>query len=216
MSRCSSLLFALAMATMVCSASPPGPSGGALCAETLAKLGSKLKSTRTLKSLFVHTLVAKSLHQTEREEGTLVLARGGKMRWDYSIPSGKLAWADGKKSYLYTPEDRQVLIQPLDASLPIRLLMGTADLSRECRCVGATRLAGETTLSLEMLDGEAGIRDLTLRMEDRRGVVTYLAYKDALGNEISLAFTEIEVDAAIPDSAFKIPVPKGARVIENP
>jgi outer membrane lipoprotein-sorting protein len=205
------LALALALSQHPGVAAEKGP-----CGDNLARLSSVYRSAKTLKARFVHSLEAPALNQSEREEGILTLARGGKMRWDYSVPQGKLAWADGKKSYLYLPEDRQVLVQPLEGSLPVRLLMGTADLDKECRCKGAVRLAGETDLSLEMVDATVGIRDLTVKVEDRRGVVTFLAYKDPLGNQIALTFSDIEVDAPVPDSAFKIPIPKGARVIENP
>jgi len=138
------------------------------------------------------------------------------MLWEYTSPPGKVAWADGKKSYLYTPEDRQVLIQPLDESLPVRLLMGTADLAKECRCQGVRTLGGELEISLDMADASQGIRNLTVRVEERRGVVTSLAYQDPLGNQIAFAFTEIQVDVPVPESAFKVAIPRGARVIENP
>ena len=211
------LLACLVLGSVLAIGHPPGIAAErGPCGDILARLSSVYRSARTLKARFVHTLEAPALNQSEREEGTLTLTRGGKMRWDYSIPRGKLAWADGKKSYLYLPEDRQVLVQPLEGSLPVRLLMGTADLEKECRCKGAARLAGEMDLSLEMVDSTAGIRDLAVKVEDRRSVVTFLAYKDPLGNQIALTFSDIEVDAPVPDSTFKIPIPKGARVIENP
>lgn len=207
----------LALASLLLFAPVTGSgTDGKACSGTLSRLASAYRSARTLRAHFVHTLEAPALNQAEREEGTLTLARGGRMRWDYTVPKGKLAWADGKKSYLYLPEDRQVLVQPLEGTLPVRLLTGTADLERECRCLAAVPRNGEMDLSLEMVDASAGVRDLTLKVEDRRGVVTFLAYKDPLGNRIAFTFTGIEVDAAVPEATFKIPIPKGAKVIENP
>ena len=209
-------LFSLLLCAVCLSWGAALPATGDASGGTLRRLGETYRNIRTLRARFVHTLDAPSLNQHEREEGTLLLAKGGKMRWEYSRPEGKLAWADGKKSYLLLPEEREVLVQPLGKDLPVRLLMGDADLSRECTCTGFRKLQGEAELTLEVADAELGLRDLTLRVEEGRGVVTHLAYRDPLGNRVAFAFTDIEVDAPVSEASFKIPIPKGYRVIENP
>lgn len=212
MRRTAALALALAAAfSQVSAPGDPGPCGGAL-----ARVEAAYRTARTLRARFVHTLDAPTLNQHEREEGTLLLAKGGRMRWEYARPAGKLAWADGKKCFLLLPEEREVLAQPLGKDFPVRLLLGTADLARECTCTGFKKLQGETELTLDVGDPELGVRDLALRVEDRRGVVTSLAYRDPLGNRVAFTFTDIEVDATIPDTAFKVSIPKGYRVIENP
>lgn len=206
----------LALSLAVASSQVAVPGEPAPCGGALSRVEAVYRAVRTFRARFIHTLDAPTLNQHEREEGTLLLAKGGRMRWEYARPAGKLAWADGAKSYLLLPEEHEVLVQPLGKDLPVRLLLGTADLAHECTCTGFRKLQGEIELTLEVADPDLGIRDLVLRVEDHRGVVTSLTYRDPLGNRVTFTFTEIEVDAAIPDSAFKVALPRGLKVIENP
>ena len=71
------------------------------------------------------------------ESGTLTLRKPGRMRWDYSMPSGKLFLSDGKNVYLYTPQNGRVertkLKDTEDMRAPLAFLLGKLDFSREFR-----------------------------------------------------------------------------------
>lgn len=71
------------------------------------------------------------------ESGQLTLRKPGRMRWDYSVPYGKLFLSDGKNVYLYTPEAKRVERMPLkqteDMRAPLAFLLGKLDFGREFR-----------------------------------------------------------------------------------
>ncbi len=71
------------------------------------------------------------------ESGELTLRKPGRMRWDYTTPSGKLFLSDGKDVYLYTPEAHKVEKTKLKASedmrAPLAFLLGKLDFSKEFR-----------------------------------------------------------------------------------
>src|SRR5947209_3612447 len=80
---------------------------------------------------FTQTVESPGLPRPQIEKGTVYLLRPGRMRWAYDVPRGKLAVADGRRTYVYLPEERQVLVAPLDqegARSGLSFLLGRADL----------------------------------------------------------------------------------------
>jgi len=84
------------------------------------------------KTLQVHFVESYTVQGRARksESGELTLRKPGRMRWDYSTPSGKLFVSDGKDVYLYTPEAHRVEKTKLKASddmrAPLAFLLGQA------------------------------------------------------------------------------------------
>ena len=60
----------------------------------IGEVESSYRGVRSWKADFVE--VYRAGDRERRESGTVVLARGGKMRWDYRHPESKLFLADGK------------------------------------------------------------------------------------------------------------------------
>lgn len=74
---------------------------------------------------------------TRSETGTLSLRKPGRMRWDYTVPEGKLFLTDGKFVYFYNPVTSQVSRSKLkesdDMRAPLAFLMGRLDFRRDFR-----------------------------------------------------------------------------------
>jgi outer membrane lipoprotein carrier protein len=72
--------------------------------------------------------------RTRVESGTVIFARGGRMRWDYGGPSKKIFLSDGKEVLLYLPAQNQLNRSSLKASedfrVPFRLLLSRLDLGK--------------------------------------------------------------------------------------
>jgi outer membrane lipoprotein carrier protein len=91
------------------------------------------------KTLQVHFVESYSVQGRERksESGELTLRKPGRMRWDYSAPSGKLFVSDGKDVYLYTPDAHRVEKAKLKASedmrAPLAFLLGKLDFGKDFR-----------------------------------------------------------------------------------
>lgn len=69
------------------------------------------------------------------ESGTLLIAKPGRMRWDYSKPAGKFFLTDGKLAYYYSPNSRQVMRSKIkdseDLRAPLAFLIGQLDFQRD-------------------------------------------------------------------------------------
>jgi outer membrane lipoprotein carrier protein len=91
------------------------------------------------KTLQVHFVESYSVqgHERKSESGELTLRKPGRMRWDYSAPSGKLFVSDGKDVYLYTPDAHRVEKAKLKASedmrAPLAFLLGKLDFAKDFR-----------------------------------------------------------------------------------
>lgn len=91
------------------------------------------------KTLQVHFVESYSVQGRARksESGGLTLRKPGRMRWDYTAPSGKLFLSDGKDVYLYTPESHRVEKTKLKASedmrAPLAFLLGKLDFAKDFR-----------------------------------------------------------------------------------
>ncbi len=91
------------------------------------------------KTLQVHFVESYTVQGRARksESGELTLRKPGRMRWDYTEPSGKLFISDGKDVYLYTPEAHRVEKTKLKASddmrAPLAFLLGKLDFAKDFR-----------------------------------------------------------------------------------
>jgi outer membrane lipoprotein carrier protein len=155
------------------------------------------------------------LDQNEVEEGTVTLAPGGRMRWEYTRPAGKLAVADGKTSTLYLPENREAFVQPLDPGGPLlfRLLAGQVKLEEELVCEGVTAQGDRAVMDLRLIKRDAEVQRVEVTIVAATGQVVQVRYKDPLGNEVSLALSDIQRPVSAPESSFLFKVPPGTRII---
>jgi len=191
------------------------PPGQDLCLKTLDRLALRHEGFQTLKARFVSTLRAPALDQREREEGSVLLARGGYSLWEYDAPEGKRAWSDGVNSHMYLPGEHQVLVMPLEHSLPALLLLGEADIRDVVSCDGAYELEGRITMTLALKRRDPSIRNLTVEVDTADSGVRLLSYEDALGNQISFAFSDVRWNEPVSPDVFRIPIPENARILRQ-
>ncbi len=208
------VLLGLATAALPAQSPPPG-----VCGEAFQRLAKACRLEAPLKAHFRHTLTAPALNQTEVEEGSLVLAPGGKMRWEYTKPQGKLAVADGRSGYLYLPEDREVMVQKTTggpgAPLLFRLLAGQVRLEEEATCEGLSVRGDRAVLNLRLLRPDAEVRQVEVTAEAATGQVLQVRYHDGLGNEVTLALSDLERPATVSDATFTFRPPPGVRIIQG-
>jgi outer membrane lipoprotein carrier protein len=191
-----------------------------LCERGMNLLERAYASLHSLEAHFKHSLVSKTLGQKTEEEGTLYLARGGRMRWDYSSPKGKVALSDGRKTYLYLPSENQLYEQPLptgpSAPITFRLLSGEADLGREFTCGGARVEKGEIVMTLDLRHPAAQVKAVTIALDAASGLIREVRYQDALENRVTLVFSDIRTGKALPKGIFQFKAPPGVRTFRNP
>ena len=133
------------LAVSVCSADP--------ALDTLLRgVETRYNKTKTLQVLF-HEDYTPPGRSRRSENGTLLLRKPGRMRWDYSQPKGKLFVSDGKYLWIYTPADNRAekmkFKESEDMRAPLAFLLGKLNFDKEFRNLqahaegDATRISGE-------------------------------------------------------------------------
>ena len=171
------------------------------------------------KTLQVHFVESYSLQGQARksESGELTLRKPGRMRWDYTAPSGKLFVSDGKDVYLYTPDAHRVEKAKLKASddmrAPLAFLLGKLDFSKEFRDFelkpdGANFLITAKAKNDKVLYERIQML-VTPAYEIQRLVVN--------GQDLSMLTFQLDgekLNPPVDDALFKFQMPAGATLVD--
>jgi len=153
------------------------------------------------------------------EQGTVSVKKPGLMRWDYLKPEKKEFVSDGRKTYLYIPQDRQVIVGDADtegASTSSLFLTGKGDISRDFAASStASPIAGTIAVKLTPQRRQPDYEYLILAVDPAtlqiRGLVTH----DAQGGDSTLTFTNLKENQGISDKVFAFRIPRGVDVVNN-
>jgi outer membrane lipoprotein carrier protein len=201
------------------------PLAGAARAESpealLRCVQARYGSLQDLSATFVQESRVASLGRPRTRAGRLFLRPPGRMRWEYDPPDPQLIVADGSKLWLYRPDRRQAVVQPMDASLsrqtPFLFLLGKGDLANEFswdeRDVprGA---GGAVPVVLRPRVESADLTRLTLEIVPGECRLAGTVVEDAYGNVTRLAFSAEKADPALNPALFRFTPPEGTEIVK--
>lgn len=198
---------------------------GSAAAQTLEEVVAGLEGTygriTDLKGDFTQVSNNKSLGQDIKAEGTVLLKKGGKMRWDYKSPSPQQIVSDGSSLWVYTPELNQVnkgdapkaLAGPAGSFLAglgrVREEFTVRFLNPAAKVDGAGRYA----LDLTPKNPTPFLTRLVLAVDPKDFIVRQAVLYDQLGNAVTMNFTRVVTNTGLADTLFAFTPPKGAAVV---
>lgn len=162
--------------------------------------------------------------RTRVESGTVVFARGGRMRWDYQEPSKKIFLSNKKEVLLYLPAENQLNRSSVKASrdyrVPFRLLLSRMDLEKvfskfedageafkhdpEDRVIRAYPKHGK----------REGYRDVVIEFDPEMNIRRLqIVYTD--GSVMQFAFNRINRNPRISSLLFHFTPPPGTQVVNQ-
>ncbi|MEP7364430.1 MAG: outer membrane lipoprotein chaperone LolA [Acidobacteriota bacterium] len=104
--------------------------------EVLKAVEDRYNKPKTMQFLFQQTYSGPG-RMTRTEAGELTLSKPGKMRWDYTIPAGKVFLTDGTYAWFYSPTmgrvERTKTKESSDLRAPLAFLMGKLEFNRDFR-----------------------------------------------------------------------------------
>ena len=183
-------------------------------------IDSRYRDVRTLKVEFTQTYVWGET--TRKESGTAYFARGGLMRWEYREPKDKLVIADGKKMWLYIPQEKQVTQSSFkpedDPRVPFPLLLSHFSLRKVFSRIEHAEHALKAAPGDRVLRGypRRGLEDLytqvlfeiTPKYDIKRLVVFYPDQ-----SAMEFAFDHMEKNLTLAPTLFAFTPPAGSEVI---
>jgi outer membrane lipoprotein carrier protein len=202
---------------------PAHPDQPDLVKDFVKRLESSYHSVKTLRAKFVQTYVADG--RTRVESGTVIFARGGRMRWDYRQPEKKVFVADGKFLLLYVPEENQMTRSRVkesdDARVPFRLLLSRLNLGRVFGRIEFADQAlkpepGDRVLrAIPKHAEESGYHEVLMEITptfDIHRLIIHFTDQSSM----DFTFDGIERNVHLSYSLFDFTPPKGTEVIDQP
>jgi outer membrane lipoprotein carrier protein len=185
--------------------------------DLIARMQKHYNSARTLSLQFEESYSILG-HARPPEAGTLTLRKQGKMRWEYTRPSGKLFISDGKNVFLYTPADNRVEKIPLkdteDMRAPMAFLLGHLDMKKEFRDFRSQERPDGTWIEAAAKNDHVPYLKVEMLLQ-ANGTVERLKIFGRDQSELSFKFTNEKVDPAVPDGLFHFEIPPGAEVVDS-
>ncbi len=180
------------------------------------------RDVRTLQAEFKQTY--KWGGRVRVESGTVTLARGGLMRWDYKQPQEKLFISEGKHLLLYVPADRQLTRSSVksseDVRVPFRLLLSRVKLRRVFSRIEFADATVPHAPEDQVLraypkpgydqDYREVLIELTPKLDVRRLVVT-----NADRSVMEFEFEHIERNVSLGSTLFHFTPPSGTEVFDE-
>lgn len=147
-------------------------------------------------------------------DGTLVMQRPGKFRWDYVTPFKQLIVADGKKIWIYDSELEQVTVKPIDTALgdtPALLLSGDQPLEGKFLITDLGTTDGLDWVELQPKLAESGFE--RVRLGFGKDDLQVLELLDNFGQTTRLNFTNLRRNPNVNADQFAFTPPEGVDVI---
>jgi outer membrane lipoprotein carrier protein len=176
-------------------------------------------SVETMAGEFKQIYRAPGIDQTE--SGLFKLKKPGLMRWEYRSPDEKLFVADGRESFLYVPQDRQVTVQPFTASdlrhTPLELLLGGGDINRSFAPSWEMefRPSVESTYVLRLTPRErkAEYSFVVLELDRATYDIRRIVIREADGNTSEFLLSNVTTNVKTDNKEFRFKPPKGVEII---
>lgn len=150
------------------------------------------------------------------ERGRLLLAKPGRMRWDYAQPAGKVFVMDGKFAYAYTPGDAQAQRYPAkkldDFRSPLRLLLGHTRVEKE---LDRLSIAPEGE-NFELRGIPRGLQQRVAQVEltvTPDGRILDMRWRETDGSTTEFRLGQETANLPMPRDAFLFQAPPGVVVV---
>lgn len=156
-----------------------------------------------------------------REQGSLLIKRPGKMRWEYTSPEPKLFLTDGRKVYFYVPAEKQMTITPIresdDPRTPFLFLLGRSQLRKDFARISKAQEApvrpGNVVLELVPKKSASSFKYGYAEVDPQTAQVHRIALVNASGGRSDFLLTNLREDYMAEDDKFILKPPPGVRVL---
>lgn len=186
-------------------------------ASAINSLKAFIQDTRTVRAVFLQTVLDKNARVVQKGGGTMQFERPGKFRWVYEKPYEQLIVGDGTRIWFYDRDLNQVTERKLDLAIgssPAALLAGSSGIetSFDLTEIG---LQGDT----EWLEAKPKAKEGTFEWVrlgfTREGVLKAMELHDNFGQTTVLTFSRLEQNLRLAPELFKFNPPEGADVISD-
>jgi outer membrane lipoprotein carrier protein len=187
-------------------------------ATVAAALQQKYEGVATFSADFTHEHVSGVLKRKRVEQGSLVVKKPGRMRWEYKSPEKKLFVSDGTQIYFYDLVGNQVTVSPMprddEAASAALFLLGRGNLTRDFSASFEDGGGDEDTYVLRLVPKreQADYDWLEMTVDRRTLQLLALSAADKQGGRTTFLFSNFKENVRVADKTFEFKIPPGADV----
>lgn len=183
-------------------------------ADGVSSLLDFFNNTTSMRAKFHQTVLDKQGRKIQEVDGTMMLQRPNKFRWDYQKPYEQQIISDGKQVFLYDTDLQQVTVRELSnaiGSSPAAMLAGGQNVEKSFTLKNAVRKDGLTWVLALPKDKESGYDRVLLgfKAEKLRKMELY----DSFNHITHITFDDVERNPELQVSNFLFTPPKGVDVV---
>ena len=190
-------------------------------AEVAAALQRKYDKIRDFSADFTHQHQSGVLRRKAVEQGSLLVKKPGKMRWEYKSPEKKLFVSDGTRIYFHDLGNNQVTVSEVpksdEAASAALFLTGKGNLPRDFDAsfiVAAEGSPQETyALRLDPKTPQGEYDWLEIVVDRDTLLIRTLTAAEKQGGRSTFLFSKFKENIGIGDKPFDFAIPRGAEVI---
>jgi len=169
-------------------------------------------------AMFLQTSTLKAMEITDRASGRIFVKRPGMMRWEYEKPDLQTIVTDGRRLWIYRPEDNQVIIGKAPA------FFGDGKGAGFLADIQQIRRQFYITLENKIIDGNYRLKlfpttkafdlsvvhlSISTKLFDVVRIVTYNSY----GDKTRIDLSNIRLEQTLDDNLFTLPIPAEVEVL---
>lgn len=197
--------------TLLLAALPPF---AAAAESARARMETFSKDLKSVSADFSQTVRTAQSGVGDASRGRLALQAPRQFRWQTTEPFEQLIVADGTRVWIYDPDLEQVSVRSQsteEAQSPLTVLTDLSLIDRDFVASEAGERDGLIWLRLTSRAEEPEFEYAELGFD--AGGLARMRFKDQLGNETEMRFTDWKRNPALPADTFRFTPPKGVDVI---
>ncbi len=188
--------------------------------EIAARIQQYYEDTRSFAGEFEQEVHWRRGAEVRLSKGKVYFQRPGLMRWEYSWPEKLLIVVDQLNVYVYSPEEKQVMIFPtgraLSPKVTLGFMTGKGNLLKDFVIVSCEKLpSGLVALSLTPRETNPQVARLTLVADPRTGEIKEIWFWDQLGNLTKIRFLNLKRNVTLSPELFRFVPPQGTEIIKE-
>lgn len=191
--------------------------------EVITQLQARYDKSSGFKAWFRQESRLKGATQGDMAEGWMHFQKPLMMRWEYKSPPAqkKEVISNGQQVWIYLPQDRLVMVYPLNqvlrSDLVMRFFSGIGKLSQEfeIKWHRPPREGSPFVIDLTPRKPQPELKLLTLTVNPETYQVEGLEFSNALGEETRFVFSQIRLDFQAPPGFFTFTPPPGVQVVKE-
>jgi outer membrane lipoprotein carrier protein len=175
-------------------------------------------SVKDLHAGFAQTSFSAALNSESVSQGTVIVERPGKMRWEYSAPDGRVIVLDKESIRIWSPAENQLQIAALTAGTVSPTALGFLLGQSVLRDTFDAELIVEPARAERGLrlrpKSDGGFESLELWVDPNTYQLQESVVLDLFGNRTRLRLDAIKENAGVKSTDFELVVPTGAEVVD--